>query len=358
MGVVVSIVALAIAAATAVRGAEPGADLDVQWDAPAGCGDAEMVREHARRRLGASVEASVVARGRVWAIDDATWGLLLEVETRRGRESREIRASSCTALAEAAGLLIAVAIDPAATPAPTTPREPTPPPSVAPPSIAPPSVVPPSIASPSEPGPPPGVEPSRVVPRTTTDRRAPPGGSDDRQPPRTRLVDGAVRAEAGARFARVLPRPVGATVGGAAVLRFAAARLELRAQHAFGQPLPDPQLTDVGGRFSLTTGALVGCWAPRRRRIEIPLCGGIEIGAMRGRSFGVANDGDASSLFAALPIETGVIVSPIPRVGLVVLAGLAPTLRRPSFHLRDRDPLFVAGALGVRLVAGVELRFP
>jgi hypothetical protein len=332
---------------TPASATEPEHEIDVRWDAPVGCGDAESVRQHALRRLARAKGTPVTARGTVQAIDDSTLGMHLDVATNHGRESREIRAASCDALVEAAGLLIAVAVDPdAAT------REP----------------VDPAGAPPID-----HDDPTPQAPddRSAIDRRGPAAAAAPRaaanppaaaarrtRTPPLRRIDGAVRVELGARFARVLPRAVGFVASGAAAVRFPAARLELKATHAIGQSVDEPGIPDVGAIVSLTSAAVAGCWAPRRRRLEFPVCGGVELGAMRGRSFGATRNSDATSLFVAIPVDAGIIVSPVPRVGIVVLAEVAPTVRRPSFHLRDRERLFVAGPVGARAVIGVEVRFP
>ena len=63
-------------------------------------------------------------------------------------------------------------------------------------------------------------------------------------------------------------------------------------------------------------------------------------------------------MFAALPLDAALVWSPIRRVGLLAGLGVSPTLRRPGFHVRDLDPVFVAAPVAVRVAAGLEVRFP
>ncbi len=325
------------------RAAEPASEVDpiaLHWEAPATCPGADRVREHARRRMATDGTTPVVAHGVVRSIDASTWVLTLSLEGEGGREDREIRAASCDALAEAAGLLIAVAADPSRGPVgPAVVPEPaTPEPETTEATTAEPTTTSPATAEPT------------TGPVTPTVVASP--------PLRRRRVSGASRAELGGQFLRVLPRAADVTFGGAVALRMPLARVELRGRYALAQRVEQDGLADVGGTIDLWTLGASGCFAPRWRRIEIPICAGVELGAMRGRSFGVEQSGEARSLFAAIPIDANLIWSPIPRVGLLAGAGAAAGLLRPSFHLRDQAPLFRAGPVALRVIAGVELRFP
>lgn len=306
--------------------------IELRWDAPASCPDAEAVRGHARRRAGPRGGVPVRAHGTVDAIDEVTWRLELVI----GSDRREIRASSCEALAEAAGLLIAVAADPALS------ADPPEPPAA---EVPPPPPEPPAIVAPT---PAPAIEPVAVTePVTPTAPRAPP------------RIGAAVRAEVTGQFLRVLPAPAAVAFGGAVALRLPRARLELRGRYFLAQRARyDEAGVDAGGTIDLWTLGTSACYAPRRGRLEVPICAGIELGAMVGRSFGATMPGSARALFAALPVDATVIWAPIPRVGLALGLGATPAVRRPSFHLRDRDPVFVAGPFGLRVLGGVEVRFP
>lgn len=172
-----------------------------------------------------------------------------------------------------------------------------------------------------------------------------------------RPIDGAVRVELGGQFLDVLPAAT-ATFGGALALRTRQARVEVRGRWAMPRRAVAPEHPNAGVQVDLWTLGASGCYAPRWRRLEFPLCAGLELGAMRGRGFGVTQPRQARTLYAAVPIDANLVWAPIPRVGPLVGVGASPTLVRPSYDLEAAGPLFRAGPLAVRVVVGVEVRFP
>ena len=101
------------------------------------------------------------------------------------------------------------------------------------------------------------------------------------------------------------------------------------------------------------------CFAPRvgeRERIELPACGGVELGAVRGRGLDelpVATQ--ASFLWVAPALAQGLWFSPIERVGIGAQVQLAVPLNRGSFAIDTIEVQRVA-AVSVRGLAGIELR--
>lgn len=173
----------------------------------------------------------------------------------------------------------------------------------------------------------------------------------------SRPIDGAVRVELGGQLLHVLPAAT-ATFGGALALRTRQARVEVRGRWAMPQRTFDAEHPNAGVRVDLWTLGASGCYAPRWRRLEFPICAGLEFGAMRGRGFGVTQPRQARTLYAAAPVDANLVWAPIPRVGLLVGVGASPTLVRPSYGLEAAGPLFRAGPLALRVVVGVEVRFP
>lgn len=291
---------------------------------------------------------------------EGAWVLKLQVRTAEGHEERELHASTCASLAEAAGLLIAIAADPSAdtqaldevdadvadagpgsTPADAeVPRPPdgaaeidrasTPEPP-APVDVATPRARRPATEPTSEPA-----APVRVAPR----------------------VRGLVRVDGAAQLLRVLPRIASGAVGGAVGLLVPHARIEARGRYAFAQRATYPSRPEIGGEIGLWTISANGCWAPHAGPVEIPVCAGVELGRMRARSFGVTDDGVGRSLWVAVPVDAAVVWAPIPWLALRVGPEVAVVLRRPRFHVRDLDELFRAAPAAVRLIGGIEARFP
>ena len=324
----------------------PPWELHITWEAPSSCPDADTIREHARVRLSGWGEP-VTAVGTVSGSDAEGWQLVLRVEGPHGIDERQVHATSCKELGEAAGLFIAVAADPNADAGATEPPAPVPEPE--------PATEPEPAAEPeSEPPPEPEPEPQ---PQPTLESQPEP------EPPRETSVSsgwrGLVRLEGSARFLRVLPEPVGADVGGAIGLWPGRPwlRLEARARYSFGQRITyDDGI--VGGDFDLWVAGASGCFEPRRGAFSFPLCAGLELGSMRGASFGVQEPGSASSLHVGLPLEAAVTWAPLPWLAVWLSPRASVSLRRPRFHVRDLEVLFRAGPAALRVVAGLELRFP
>jgi hypothetical protein len=172
-----------------------------------------------------------------------------------------------------------------------------------------------------------------------------------------RAIDGAARVELGGQFLRVLPAST-ATFGGALALRTRRARVEFRGRWAMPRRAFAREHPDAGVRVDLWTLGASGCYAPRWRRLEFPICAGFELGAMRGRGFGVTRPRAARTLYVAVPVDANVVWAPIPRVGVLVGAGASPAVVRPSYGLEAAGPLFRAGPVALRVVVGVEVRFP
>jgi hypothetical protein len=172
-----------------------------------------------------------------------------------------------------------------------------------------------------------------------------------------RVIDGAVRVELGGQFLRALPGAT-ATFGGALALRTRRARVELRGRWATPRRTFAREHPDAGVQVDLWTLGASGCYAPRWRRLEFPICAGLEFGAMRGRGFGVTQPRSARMLYVAVPVDANLVWAPIPRVGLLVGAGASPAVVRPSYGLEAAGPLFRAGPVALRVVVGVEVRFP
>ncbi len=316
--------------------APPDDGVTLQWNAPAECPDAQAVRDEATRRSQGE-RAQVDATGNVRAEGDE-W--VLELTLRSSTvEQRTIRATTCAALAEAAGLLIAVAADPTLAAAEQEP--PSDPPPLVP--IEPPPVVeePPSGEV---------VLPGPIV--------SPP---PDRDPPRRRSrVRATIRVDAVGQFLRVLPAVAGFGFGGAIGAMWPRARVELRAHWYLPSETTYTDVPDAGGRVDLWTIAPAGCWAPTfaRSRLSLPLCAGVELGGMRGRSIGVDENGDATVFFASVVGDATLVYAPVARLGLLLGPQVAIAARRPAFHVRGRDPVFESGPAAIRLVAGIELRLP
>ncbi|MGH1342595.1 MAG: hypothetical protein ACRBN8_13625 [Nannocystales bacterium] len=312
--------------------------LSLRWDAPEGCPNADDVSD-AFQRQAEDERSPVEAQGTV-THSPGGYRLELHVSGAGGRESRTIESNSCASLGETAGLLLAVAADPAQATEPLIP-EPEPEPEPAPELEPEPEALPEPEPRTSH-GPPARVEP-------VTDARP--------ETQRQRPVQLVVRADGVVQMLRLLPEIVGGGPSGALAISADGWRTELRGTYVAPQPRRYPDDGSVGGTFDLWTAGAVGCWVPRQRRLSFPLCAGAELGSLRGRADGVESPGSGRSLFAAATADASVVFAPIPRLALRAGAGGAISLRRPLFHVRGLTTLFEAGPGALRVALGVEVRF-
>jgi len=284
----------------------------------------------------------------------------LEIKTKSSLDRRSLEGASCSVLADAAALLIAIAVDPVAvtervaavtwrsTPASDVDRGVPEPPPLPEPE--------PAAAEPAEEA----AEPAADDP---DGRFGPPPGPDAtatraRRPRARRPIQArfAARPWGGGSFG-VLPS-FGGTIGATAAAIIAWARVELGGGYWFGgdELLSDP--AGVGGSFDLWALALRGCGTPSVGAVEFPLCAGVEMGAMRGQGTGVDRTREGSSLWAGLQLAPSVAWAPIPRLAVWASPEVVVALRRPRFHIDGLGHVFRAGPAGLRLLAGLEVRLP
>lgn len=301
----------------------------LEWLAPPECPSARGGAEQLQRFLGerplsAPARVELVAEGsehvaRV-TVDGAT---------------RTLRASSCETLARAAALVIAVSLEPV-TAAAVVRRERESPPEVpeAPPTV----VAPPSVIAPPR--------------RSATIRRADrPSSPEPSAPLRSTHWLGA---SAGLGLALV-PALTGAVRLGYAFER-SALRLGVDLTYATPRTIPYPNETSVGGRFQSVVLGVRACFVPGAGRITAPLCGGLEGGPMLGRGIGVIEARDPIGAWLGALAGAAAHVRVHPRLAVLGGADLLLALRRPAFHLEARETLFRAPPVGIRALAGLEVR--
>lgn len=312
----------------------PAEALTVVWDAPVECPDESAV-EASFERHAKEGHAPVEARGTV-SREGALYVLELRLVGPAGTEERRIEAQTCDALAETAGLLSAVASEPAFVP---TPHEVS-------------DVVPERASAEPE------LDPPRELPAAPKLEASPPSSPrSSTEPEGTFPWALLVRVDGQAQALRLLPRVAGGGVAGAVGLRGQNWRVEARGHYFAPQPRDYVDLV-VGGSFDLWTLGAVGCWEPEVRRLSFPVCGGFEAGSLRGRTEDVEQPGSAGAFFAAAVADGAVVFAPIPQVGLRAALGGVVSVRRPEYHVRDRQTLFRTGAGALRAALGVEVRFP
>ncbi|WP_437895781.1 hypothetical protein [Sorangium sp. So ce124] len=333
-----------------------GVELD--WSAPGECADRGRVLAEIEQRLGRSSAANgeppLKARAVVSRNERGSWDLRLTTTLGETTRSRELHGETCAELADAAALIIALAIDPDAASRGT-------------PTAAPDTAAAPGDSSGADPdagadpgaGVAPEVDASPDAPTAAEAPAAspPPGASaaPAQRPSRPLELRGALRVS-GVLDTASLPA-VAPGAGIAAGVLIGAVRVELSGTY-FGAQQAFVERPTMGGDVQLTTGGLRLCYAMRYRSIELGPCAGIEVGVMSAASFGAASPGSNRALWVA------------PHPGALATFTLSDRLRVPltidvPFPVtRDRFVLVGIGAVHrsaaatLRASLGVEVRFP
>lgn len=328
---------LALAAPAPTRPAPTPVDL--RWNAPAECPDAEAFLHATEELVGHTLAIDEHAKLRVDGRVTAGEGVyVLQLRVGDGEEpARTLEAAQCDLLVDAGSLVVATRLldalegpaaprvpepttdpEPSADPEPTTPHTPT---------TA-------SMPIATEPPPPP-----------------PP-------PPADRSLRVAMAVLGGASFG-VQPSVAGTLQGDLALL-MPSARVVIGARHGFATAARAGE--EFGVRVSATSAHALGCWDPVVGRIDVPVCTGIEIGALVGRGDGRAQTSTTSrQRFAAIPLQAGIGWAVRPRLALRADLRAAVAVDRPGFHVDTPGgtlELFRMGAGSVAASVGIELRLP
>jgi len=270
--------------------------------------------EHSRNSL--RVQATVEHGGQ--------WLVTLETESKTTSGHRTIEAATCQGLANATALIVALMIDPDAVAARSGKAQ--------------------VDARPPEP-------PAPSAPASAEAREAP-GAPGARAT--SVLAGAAVAGNAG-----VLPSPdvgVGVSVG----VLHPGWRVEVRADYG-PRRVPSDSLTDppgAHGRFSFLAGTLAGCGTFTQPRIELGPCASLEVGAVRGQGVGATQTASQTSPWVGLGAGVFAAIRANARLYFPVHADAVFPLWRPTYVFQNvPTPIFQSWSVGLRLTAGVELRF-
>jgi hypothetical protein len=339
---------LACAQARLATAAAPEADARVEfaWDAPSDAcpSDAEVVAE-LERLLGGPVaeqgdrRLSAIARVRREA--NGAWDLRLWTVTNDATRQRSMVGEDCAVLAQAAALLAAMAIDPsvlermgasdAAVEQAEQAQEVDPEPEPEPEPESEPEPEP-------EPKPEPEPPPLPVAP----------------EPKRTFMV--GVRIHGGISYGD-LPS-VGPILRAALALTWKHARFELEGHYAFARKARLDDTLERGADLSAALALVRGCGVVRPvSRLELPICGGFEGGAVLGVGVGLDEVRRGSIPWLALDLAPGISWTPIRNlaIGLTVEPWVALVRRR--FEIDNVGVIWRSLPVGVRVAAGIEARF-
>lgn len=377
--------------------APPGPSLQLEWSAPAVCPGADEVRGMASALLGAPVVARGAATTQVRARVQASAGafmLTIETRSRGGTDRRRLQDLRCSVLAEAAALIAAAAADPslAARPvaggmsegtggatelSPGTDVTVPPPPAsggdttgagggtvplpVAPGDMSPGTGgvgVPPPVVVPGDMSPGTGVTGAPGGPGITA--AAEPDAIADPQPG----GPGPARLRLGLRLGGLFDvGSVRGPTGGLALTGALLGRLwraELGGSWLAPRTYQNPELA-VAAKVGLFAAALRGCVVPRLGRLEVPVCGGLEGGVVRGRGVGpgLASRVD-TVLWLAVSAGPGLVWAVRPRLALGVQVDLVVPVVRTKFTVADQgmsQPVYEGSPAAGRAALTVEWRF-
>jgi hypothetical protein len=329
---------LAAASAAALLVASPSAaevPLALAWRVPGGCPPREQVIAEVERLLASrAARSSRVTASATIAKSGGDYQLRMTIE---GKRERVLTAPTCAEVADAAALILAIAINPsAAMEAPRKKGAPAAPPPQPPKR-------PPPRESAKRPPPPRPVRAAKVV----APRPAPP-------PPKRRFISGfaTLGADEGT-FVGATPQ---VRAGGAFFGR--SLRLELGGHFTWGGRIASRSLTTVGAELWRAGGALSLCFdraldAADPRAPRGALCGGFEAGVIHAQGYGVTDSVIAPWL---APTVGGVLRWPArSRVGLRVDLGVSVPIIEPVFRIVGVGTVHPVGAVSARGGVGVEV---
>lgn len=351
---------LVVAVARTAHAAPP----PIEWHAPPGCPSQSDVEAQIAAMLAGSLRAVAPGTRLEFAVvrDGDGWRLSGRLTGPDGPAERTLVARDCAALAQAAALIAAIAVDPE---------------HVAPGEVPVPTDIPPGVPAPPDPPAivpaPPGAPPAQTpdVPEDMPAGPAPApaidvGPAPAGDPPPVEPVSSARRARPAAELGLAAGLGLGALPKPAALLRLHVGargrrfRAGARASAWLPREAAAPGHPEVGGRFWLVSGGVYGCGVLRPgKRVEFPLCGALDVGVLGGRGVGELMPARAArSPWLGLSAGPGVHVAVTRRLAVqAALEGLA-VLARPRFEISGLGAPCCGQVVGGQLTAGLAVTLP
>ena len=317
--------------------------LVLTWDAPRGCPEAPFVLSRIEQLLRGPKAAPtvVLARAKIAGAGEGAHRLTLTLRTADVEETRTIDAASCSALAEASAVVIALAIDPSMEGALGT--EP-PPPVAPPPPVEPPSFEPAPVEA--TPVPLPKVAPTKAESPspTTSAGRA----------PTSRVALGV----GGSVVSGALPS-VGAGLVGSAALRLNRFRVGVVGTLWSRQsPTFDGA---AGASFDMAAVGASGAYMLPVGRFAIGPSANLEATFMGVQGFGIRAPRASLSVWPTAVLGGRLEAGIAPSVGLFACGDLVIPIGAPTITLattRNAVRLHEPSLVAPRLSVGIEIVFP
>jgi hypothetical protein len=302
--------------------ASDGAPVEIVWDAPPECPDADSVVRYAERLLGQPLSTPrsqlVFARATVHRDEVGNWDLRLLLTSNGHIAEETLVAKQCATLRDAVGLQVALATDPVAAAR----------------AIETGSVT---------------IGPDPNAPPTEANRAAYPS----EHPARPRVQAG-VRLTGGAEL-RLLPS-IEQGVALTLWVQRSAWRAELSGLGFGGSSAHFESMPAIGAQLQLYSGVARGCAVPHMGQAELPICLGVELGVMRGEGFGAQMTDTSHSLWGAVAVGPALRWPITQTVSLWLEADELVSFLRPGFNVRNLGTFYTAPQESTRIWAGCELR--
>jgi hypothetical protein len=297
------------------------ADLQIEWDAPAGCpGETEVrARIDEFAEPGGARRSDAVVQGEVHE-QDGRFTLELTLDIPEGRARRSLDGDSCEVVTDAAALIVAVMLDP--------------------------QTVLEDLEQQAEPAPQPA---PKVAPKAAPEV-AP------KAAPRERKVRGIVGIVGTGTFG-ALPR-----FGGGLLATAGIDTKYVRAEAVTTYDAPQLRLIDeqarAGAVFDLWTAGVRGCGVARVQTLVVPVCLGVELGSLRARGEGLEVGRRARLLHSRATVGAGLSWAATRWLELrAEVAGLV-TLSPWRVVIDDLGEVHRSRPVGVRAALGFAAVFP
>lgn len=134
-------------------------------------------------------------------------------------------------------------------------------------------------------------------------------------------------------------------------------QLELLGSYDLRRTQRHPKFTSAGASFEAVTLQTRGCLVSRVGWLELPACGGLEFGVIRGQGAGVRAERTVSRGTLALVLAQQLRFPAASAWALLLEAGAFLSLYRPAFIVEQLSGTYRPGLLGFRGSLGVELHF-
>ena len=322
----------------------------LRWDAPPTCPDAAYVSAAVEERLGRAPSHDEI-EVHATVVDGGPRGVVLELATTPASgptDARRLEAHDCRALADAAALLVALSVDPVAVAAISAARAGAEADELG--DGGDPVAADPDVPQ-SEESEAPAIETVPPVSEPARSARA------DAQPRPSSVPAEVLLHVVGGPEIGALPGVAG---GASAAMGLGWSRLRFEIGALWiGVRTRDEPLASV--RVQMAGAVVRACARVGARRIEVPLCGGIDFGAVIGAGDRGAGTRTAFGPWIAPHVAAGVHGWVRPRLAVVGRVEVAVPALSTAFVAQEPGPeveIFRTGPVSARFWVGLETKFP